>query len=199
MKFNPILLDVSEQIETKRLILRAVMPGDGAVHFAAMQESLRDLRQHLAHLPWVKEEPSLLNSEKFCRTSRSRFIQRESMVYFIYLKSDQSFIGDVGLHRIEWDIPKVEIGYWCRSGAQGNGYIVEAVKAITEFSLTQLAAKRIEICADDLNVSSWKVAERAGFELEGILRNASRDGVTDQLRDLRVYSKIRTEIPAKVA
>ncbi len=190
MKFSPILLDVAEQIESKRLVLRAVMPGDGALHFPAVQESLHDLRLHLGHLPWVKEEPSLANSEKYCRNNRSSFMQRENLVYFIYLKSDQSFIGGVGLHRIDWDIPKVEVGYWCRSGAQGNGYIVEAVKAITEFALIQLAAKRVEICAVDVNVSSWKVAERAGFELEGILRNATRDGATDKLQDMRIYSKV---------
>ena len=195
MKFNPILLDVAEQIETKRLLLRAIMPGDGAAHFAALQESLHDMRSHLGHLPWVKDEPSLSNSEKYCRGSRSSFIQRDNLVYFIFLKSDQSFIGGIGLHRIEWDIPKVEVGYWCRTGAQGNGYIVEAVRTITEFALTQLAAKRVEIRADDVNVSSWKVAERAGFELEGILRNASRDGTDEKLKDMRVYSKI----PVKVA
>ena len=190
MHFTPILLDIPEQFESERLLMRAVAPGDGIHHFPAVLESIADLRRHLGHLAWVKEEPSQSNSERYCRSQRSSFIQRDSLVYFIYRKSDQSFIGSIGLHRIEWDVPKVEIGYWCRTSAQGRGYIVEAVNAMTEFALTQLAAKRIEIRADDANLRSWKVAERCGFLCEGLLRNFDRDASTRTLRDLRIYAKV---------
>jgi len=190
MKFNPILLDIAEEFESERLVMRAVGPGNGVLHYPAVQESIADLRRYLGHLAWVKEEPSLANSERYCRGQRSTFIQRENLVYFIYLKSDHSLVGSIGLHRIEWRIPKFEIGYWCRTTAQGKGYIGEAVSAMTRFAFADLAARRVEIRADNANVPSWKVAEVAGYELEGILRNVDRDEMTDELRDLRVYAKI---------
>jgi RimJ/RimL family protein N-acetyltransferase len=189
MTFHPVMLDVPDQIETERLIFRAVKPGDGAVHYSAFRESVADLRRFLAHLPWVKVEPSLANSEKYCRGVHISFLQREHLAYFVYLKSDQSFVGGIGLLRIEWDVPRFEIGYWCRSGVHGKGYTTEAVDGITEFAFTQLAAKRVEIRADDMNIGSWKVAEKAGFPLEGILRNWDRDAVSNELRDLRIYAK----------
>jgi hypothetical protein len=190
MNFNPILLDIAEQVETERLTIRAVMPGDGAVHYAAIQESIVDLRRFLGHLPWIKEEPSVQNSEKHCRNARSNFIKRESLTYFIYSIADGSFIGALFLLRIDWDIPRFEIGYWCRSGAQRKGYIAEAVSAMTEFAFSQLAAKRVEIRTDAKNVGSWKVAESSGFTLEGTLRNWDRDWATGELCDLRIYAKI---------
>ena len=190
MDFHPMLLDVPEQFQSARLEMRAVGAGDGQAHFPAVQESIQELRMHLAHLPWVKEGPSLANSERYCRTQRSNFIQRQNLVFFMYLKSDQTLIGSVGLHRIEWEVPRVEIGYWCRTSAQGKGYVAEAVHAITDYAFTQLAAKRVEIRADDLNERSWKVAENCGFHLEGILRQFDRDAVSQELRDLRIYSKI---------
>ena len=190
MNFTPVLLDVPEKFDSERLEMRAVAPGNGAVHFPAVQESIADLRRYLAHLPWIKEEPSLANSEKYCRIQRSSFIQRDNLVFFIFLKSDQSFVGSIGLHRIDWSVPKFEIGYWCRTSAQGNGYMVEAVQAITQMAMARLAAHRIEIRADDVNVLSWKVAEKAGFELEGILRKSVKDEQSGELRDLRVYAKI---------
>ena len=189
MKFSPILLDVPEQFESERLEMRAVLAGDGAVHYAAVQESMTDLRRYRGHLPWVKEAPSLAVSEKYCRIQRSTFIQRDNLVFFIYLKTDQSMVGSVGLHRIDWNIPRFEIGYCSRSGAQGNGYIVEAVNAITGMAFAKLAARRIEIRADDVNRPSWKVAEKAGFDLEGILRKSEKDELTGELRDLRIYAK----------
>lgn len=43
---------------------------------------------------------------------------------------------------------------------------------------------------DDRNERSWRVAERCGFQLEGTLRNSART-VDGQLRDTRVYAKVR--------
>ncbi len=190
MLFNPIMLDVAEQLESERLQLRAIKPGDGAVHYPALVESLQDLKKHLWHLPWLIDEPSLPNSEKYCRNSYSNFVRRETLAYFIYTKSEQRLVGWVGLVRIDWDVPRFEVGYWCRSSAVGNGYIVEAVNALTDYALSKLSAKRVEIRVDDINIRSWKVAEAAGFKLEGILRNWERDGRNGALLDLRVYSKI---------
>jgi RimJ/RimL family protein N-acetyltransferase len=59
-----------------------------------------------------------------------------------------------------------------------------------------LQAQRVELRIDNVNERSWRVAERAGFTLEGVLRHESltADGA---LRDMRVYSKVRgVEEPA---
>ncbi len=190
MNFNPLLLDIPEQFSTRRLLVRAVSPGDGVLHLPALQESLHDLRQYLGDLSWVKEEPSPSNSEIYCRQNHGRFLQRTDLVYFMFDKNTQHLIGGIGLHRIDWSVPKFEIGYWCRVSSQGNGYVSEAVTAITALAFDQLAAKRVEIRADDDNIASWRVAEKNSFVLEGILRNNYRNSVTEKLANLRVYAKI---------
>jgi ribosomal-protein-serine acetyltransferase len=50
-----------------------------------------------------------------------------------------------------------------------------------------LQARRVEVRMDDTNERSWRVAQRAGFALEGVLRNDSLSpaGVA---RDTRVYA-----------
>ena len=190
MTLNPLLLNIPEQFESERLIIRAAMPGDGAAHLAALQESIGDLRRYLGFLPWVKVEPSFTVSEAYCREYRSKFIARQDLLFFLFAKEDGALVGNIGLHRIDWTIPKVEIGYWCRTSAQGKGLTLEAVRAMTDFAFTQLAAQRIEIRADAQNTASWRVAEKAGYTLEGTLRHASRDVVSGALCDLRVYAKI---------
>lgn len=190
MHLNPILLDITETIDTDRLQLRAVMPGDGAQHCRAFAESVQDLRRYLGHLLWVAEEPSLIHSETYCRKHRAHFIERESLLYFIYLKSEQRMIGSVALHEIDWQVPKMEIGYWCSSRYQGQGYTTEAVNALTTMAMTELVAQRIEIQADDVNIASWQVAQRCGFQREGLHRNFLRDATSGRLIDLRVYAKL---------
>jgi RimJ/RimL family protein N-acetyltransferase len=64
--------------------------------------------------------------------------------------------------------------------------VSEAAHALARHAFTELGAVRVEIRTDDRNTRSYAVAERLGFELEGILRRHVRDhhGV---LRDTRVY------------
>ncbi len=83
-----------------------------------------------------------------------------------------------------------EIGYWIRTSETGKGYITEAVNALTVYGFGELKADRIFIRCDDRNPASARVAEKAGYQLEGIMRNDSlaNDG---SLRSTRLYARIR--------
>jgi RimJ/RimL family protein N-acetyltransferase len=52
-----------------------------------------------------------------------------------------------------------------------------------------LSAARVELRVDDLNERSWRVAQRLGFQLEGLLRSDTRDA-NGRLRDTRVYGAV---------
>ena len=54
-------------------------------------------------------------------------------------------------------------------------------------AFTSLSARRFEVRMDDTNERSWRIAERLGFTLEGILRQDTR-APSGELRDTRVYS-----------
>ena len=56
---SDILLDIPDQIESERLILRSPMPGDGSIVYAAVTASLGALRAFPASMPWAMEEPSV--------------------------------------------------------------------------------------------------------------------------------------------
>ncbi|MFM2446376.1 MAG: hypothetical protein RI936_823, partial [Pseudomonadota bacterium] len=55
---DPLLLELPGHIDTRRLHLRVPRAGDGAALYAAIVESLPELRRFLASLPWVAAEPS---------------------------------------------------------------------------------------------------------------------------------------------
>ena len=92
-------------------------------------------------------------------------------------------------------MPKFEIGYWLRTRFAGQGYMTEAVGGITAFAFDRLGARRVEIRCDSLNRRSARVAERAGFFLEGELRNAEV-GPGGELRDTLVFSMVPEEYEA---
>ncbi|MGL4610186.1 MAG: GNAT family N-acetyltransferase [Trueperaceae bacterium] len=102
-------------------------------------------------------------------------------------KATGRLIGNSGLHRIDWETPKFEIGYWCRTSETGKGYVTEIVRGLAKLCFEKLNAARIEIRCDDLNVKSYSVAERCGFSLEGVLKNDERNS-KGELRSTRIYA-----------
>lgn len=181
---EPILVDVPEQIDTDRLLIRPPRPGDGASINVAVRESFDELKPWM---PWAQEIPSAAQSEIFARESAARFARREDLPLLLFERGTDQLIGASGLHRIDWSVPSFEVGYWCRSSCVGRGYIGEAVRAICRMAFTSLSARRFEARMDNANERSWRVVERLGFTLEGILRRDTR-GPSGEIRDTRVYS-----------
>jgi len=188
---EPILIDVPERIETERLVLRMPRRGDGQAVNDAIRVSHADLAPWL---PWAGAMPSVDESEAHCRRQQARFILREDFVLLMFLRGaggeEGELVGGSGLHRIDWALRKFEIGYWRKSGWEGRGLVTEAVRALSRLAFDSLDARRVEIRMDDDNTSSWRVAERAGFTLEALLRF---DAVTPggEPRSTRIYARVR--------
>ncbi len=187
---EPLLEDVPERIDTERLILRSATVSDAPALNAAIHESIDQLRLYMA---WAQVAQTPVQSQAECRRMQAKFLLREELPMFMFERAvdgaEGDFIGGTGLHRIDWQVRRFEIGYWCRSGKQGRGFVTEAVRALARFAFDRLQARRVEVRMDDINQRSWRVAQRAGFALEGVLRS---DNLTPQgaLRDTRVYARV---------
>lgn len=184
---KPILLELPEQIESERLIIRWPRPGSGALINEAIRESFEDLT---VWMPWARTLPTVEESEEHVRQAHAKVVTRADLVLHLFRKDTGALVGSSGIHPKDWDVPKFEIGYWCRTSCQGQGYITEAVKAITAFGFDMLKARRIEIRCDERNDRSRRVAERAGYRLEAQFPN---DAVSPsgQLRATLVFALIR--------
>jgi len=183
---KPILFDFPYSFETERLTLRGPLPGDGRGVREAVLESQEDLK---AWMPWAMEVPSEEDYEVRVREGQLKFLAREDLWLMLLLKGTGTVIGGSGLHRIDWHVPRFEIGYWVRSSYAGQGYITEAVEGITAFAFNTLGANRLEIRCDVKNTRSAAVARRAGYVLEGTFHSDARDHF-DQLRDTYVFARV---------
>jgi RimJ/RimL family protein N-acetyltransferase len=175
-----------ETLETDRLVIRVARPGDGAMFNGAILESLDSLSPWLG---WVTPPPTLEQSEFGCRRAYAKFLLNEDLMVFFLLKSDGTLVGGSGLHDVDWALRRFEVGYWGRARFCGQGLMTEGVRALADYALNELSASRVFLSTDDSNTSSWRLAERAGFHLEGTLRN-ERFALSGSLRDTRVYSRI---------
>jgi len=181
-----LLLDVPEEIGTERLVLRATRAGMGPVVAEAVRESRKELERWMA---WAKNTRSGADSERHCREMQLRWYAREEFDYCFHRRPDGVLVGKGGFHTIDWAIPKLEIGYWIRTSCARQGFATEATLALAEMARKRLGANRLEITADARNAASRRVAEKCGFELEGIRRRAKRD-CAGKLADSCLYARV---------
>ena len=63
-----------------------------------------------------------------------------------------------------------EIGYWVKAEARGCGVATRALRLVSRYALEQEKRPRVQLTAEPENVGSQRVAEKAGFRREGVLR-----------------------------
>jgi ribosomal-protein-serine acetyltransferase len=183
---NPILVEIPTELTGERIVLRAVRAGDGAIIFPSVRESLAELK---VWMPWAVDDYSEYGAEEWCRKSAADWITRTQFQFLVLLRDGNQHIGTMGAFKMNWDIPSCEIGYWLHTAHTGRGLMTEAVKALTAMLQSTLHFRRIQILSDELNRRSRRVAELAGYQLEGILRNDCLAS-GGRLRNTCVYSLI---------
>ena len=173
-------------METDRLKL---LP-PSLVHQPLMLEAIIESQEELAvYLPWVPHALTEAESIEQTKKAINNFENFEGELrYSIVEKSTGHFLGAIGLIILDKSVPSFEIGYWLRSSSVGYGFISEALRSIELYAFNELNANRLEIKAAENNWKSRMVAERSGYVLEGVLRNARRLPSGD-LSGTAVYSK----------
>lgn len=106
-------------------------------------------------------------------------------------EADGRFLG-IGLAvRIEREARTVELGYIVAPEARGRGVGAEGLRRLTKWALDELGALRVELQIAVENEGSRRVAERAGYVSEGVLRSLYfKDGIR---LDTEIWSRLPTD------
>lgn len=83
---------------------------------------------------------------------------------------------------------RASVGYWVAPGARRRGYVAAALQLFSEWALALPGLDRLELYVEPWNEGSWRAAERAGFEREGLLRSWERVG--SEPRDMFMYLRL---------
>lgn len=177
-------------LSTERLELRPFEPGDaGDVHAVWNDETY--LRFAPVGLPTAGA--GLETAAAWCTTGVEAQRRAGAAASFAAVRRGESrLVGHVALIRTDWTAMVTEIHYWTAPWGRGNGYAAEAARAVATWALTALGFARVTLAAVVDNVASRRVAEAAGFQFEGILRNAA---LTRAGRgDFAIYSLIPADL-----
>lgn len=103
---------------------------------------------------------------------------------------DNQVVGSIGVFRCEnIHFRTAEMGYYIGEPYWGKGIATGAVKQICSYIFQNTDIIRIFAEPFAYNTASCRVLEKAGFQLEGVLRcNAVKNG---QILDMKMYSRIK--------
>lgn len=180
---------IPDELRTPRLLLRAPRPQDAQAQVDAIHASFSELRTWMV---WAQEPQTLEQATDNLTRAAEAYATRENLRMLIWSADGKQLIGSSGYHRLDWRVPKGEIGYWIATPHTGHGYAQEVAQFLTEYGLNELGFRRIEIRCDSRNERSARIPHALGYTLDATLKNddvAAND--SNALRDTLVFSVTR--------
>ncbi|GAA4509860.1 GNAT family N-acetyltransferase [Actinoallomurus oryzae] len=151
------------RLRTERLVLRPPEENDAPDCFAAVDQVVR------RWMPWAQGY-TLESARQWCTKDAFLDPQRQTSFAIVPDRTGR-FGGVIGISRADWDTGVAETGYWIGPADRRHGYVTEAVREVARYAF-DLGLHRLELLAATGNLASQRVAERAGFTREGVLRKA---------------------------
>ena len=114
-----------------------------------------------------------------------------TMEAFAILDADDRFAGLAVAPRIDETARTAELGYVVLAAARGRGIATEALRILSAWAFAERELLRLELLITSSNEPSKRVAERAGYLREGVLRSLwVKDGVRE---DTELWSRLPTD------
>jgi RimJ/RimL family protein N-acetyltransferase len=108
-------------------------------------------------------------------------------------QDERALLGRIAIHRIVLAQGLGEVAYWVVPEARGRRVAPRALAVLCEWAFGVQRMHRLELAHSTQNPASCRVAERAGFALEGVKRSELRHG--DGWHDMHLHARLADDPP----
>jgi RimJ/RimL family protein N-acetyltransferase len=112
--------------------------------------------------------------------------------YRLAIEVSATAVGGIGMKVNQHDY-RGRIGYWVAASARGQGICTRALRALSRYAHDELGLQRLDLITDPDNVASQRVAEKVGYQREGVLRAHLRH-LDGRIRDSVMFSLLPGEL-----
>ena len=117
---------------------------------------------------WIPVIPRPYGEDDALRFVRGEW--RTNAGHQFAITQDGVVVGSIGMS-VNEDLRRGRIGYWCAKEARGRGVTTRALRTLCRWAFDELDLERLELMTDPDNHASQRVAEKVGFQREGVLRS----------------------------
>jgi RimJ/RimL family protein N-acetyltransferase len=149
-----------------------------------------------AFLDLVPQPYTLADAREWFVISRDGWRSGTSATFGIHLNGVEGAVGGVGIRFLaDLDEGSAEVGYWVGADARGRGVATAATRLAGNWAFEAVPElARLQLRAAVENVASNRVAEKAGFTREGVLRAQRFNPRLDRRVDFVMWSLLREEL-----
>lgn len=176
------------RIETERLTLRLPVISDHRPWSALRRDSADFLT------PWEPEwSADHLGRRAFA--NRVYWSQRAvgngtALPLFLIRREDSTLVGAITLDNIRRGPAQAgTLGYWTGAPFARQGYMREAIQAVSHYAFDRLDLSRLEAACLPENAPSRAVLEKCGFKYEGVAQSYLQ--INGRWRNHVLYSNLR--------
>ena len=113
-----------------------------------------------------------------------------SAPFAIVLPPSDVCVGHIGV-QLDFGMRRAEAFYWVAPQARGRGVASEALELVTRWAFARHDIARVQLATHLANDASQRVAERCGFQREGVLR--AWEPVKDSQPDVVMWSRLAAD------
>lgn len=176
-------LDLFEELETERLILRKIVDEDAEMLYRNIYNNF-DYYKYYYQLPFntFEEYKSLVEKYKEWYANGNHFR------WGVVLKDSNEMIGLIQLHTKDNLNNHCKIGWIIGYNYTNKGYAKEAIKKVIDFGFNKLNYHRIDAEIVENNIPSIKLAESIGMHYESTREDDYK--LLDKYYNQRIYTII---------
>ncbi|WP_018351352.1 GNAT family N-acetyltransferase [Longispora albida] len=174
-------------VQTPRLLVRALTLADAPAVTAVFDD--RQTRRWLPFPdPFTPDD-----AQQWCTDlAADRRDSGDGDHYAVERREDGKLIGCLWAKRTDWAAQVTQVTYAMSPEVRGMGVACEALDALSVALVLEHGFHRVELRIAPGNLASRRVAEKAGFTYEGLLRNAGY--VHGGRVDLEVWSLVAADL-----
>lgn len=174
-------------VQTPRLDVRPVTPADAKPVTEVFADKLTQ-----RWLPFPQEFGQIEGLSWCSDMAGERRDSGAGDHYGVVRREDERLVGCLWTKRTDWVGRVTEVSFAVASDMRGLGIAAEAVDALTLALLLEHGFQRVELRVAPGNIACRRVAEKAGFTYEGLLRNAGY--VHSGRVDLEIWSIVAADL-----
>lgn len=193
--FNILPESLKERLETEHLILRPYQEGDENDFMRVLQENTTTM--YPAFSGRIARVKALEDARIQMQQLRTDWDNRKTFDFGVWMKADNTYLGDIALKNVDHKIPKAEIGLYFTGWPETKELVQEALQTILDFAFHALQLNKVYIRCTASNKFYGELAQENGFVEEGTLRSDFRGADSEELHDLTYFGMTREDFEAQ--